>query len=537
MPLTPERQRILDQKSRDYIASMERSDKSINYDWLETDRLLILEAINDWSGRKLVEGDAVRATYSNDDPCCATKFEADELLLRLHKSPVILYPVSGFILSDSDELRFIPFTASFRMTPHINNSRADAISITEASHLRNLESAMQLWVFCAAEDCMAFLFHHMDKYGLVLEEEECVAARRILVSALQDSFSIGQVWNAIWRSVKDAAALSTRQYYNMPKAAKTLPKKIDKILSTVMHDADFNAYDRPTALPMGAVLTLLSIRFGIHDAMPGKQVREKLADDAALAPRDTSDEDASDAITTVTCGTMYFHRRFTDVDRMILKCFSGMTFETEEPTWDADTTYGQLEFSVDNRYTFDGKAFIRQLFAMMNVPVPSTEDIARFAKVAQDYNQKTGRFVDESGWSGAISDALARMGVEKNAAERIGDGVCYVVSIDDVIGLAQDIPLTAGLCAIRERYAYISGNYIEHLDHLRAGDLTLSISGQDFEPYTQDLDMVTDIVEQDLESLATRIADALSTNLISSRDSYQKARLLALIGEKLRTGN
>jgi len=377
----------------------------------------------------------------------------------------------------------------------------------------------------------------MENHGLVLEEEECVAARRILASALQNRFSIGQVWNAIWRSVKDAAALSTRQYYNLPKAARTLPKKIDKILSVAIHDADFEAYARPTALPMGAVLTLLSVRFGIHDAMPGQQVREKLANDAALAPRDSSDEDAFDAITTVTCGTMYFHPSFTDVDRMILKCFSGITFETEEPTWDAGGTYGQLQFSVDNRYAFDGKAFIRQFFAMMNVPVPSTEDIARFAKAAQDYNQKTGRFVDESGWSGAISDALAKMGVEKNAAERISKGVRYVVSTDDVVGLAQDIPLTAGLCAIRERYAYISADYIEHIDHLRTGDLTLSISEQDFEPYSQDLDMVTDILEQNLDRLATRIADALSTNLISSRDSDQKARLLALIGEKLRTGN
>jgi len=252
MPLTPERQRILDQKSHGYIASMERDDQNTDYSRLETDRLLILEAINDWSGRRLVEGDEVTVTYSGDDPCCATMFEASELLLRLHKSPVILYPVSGFSLSDTDDLRFTRLMASFRMAPHINNSRADAIGITEASHIQDLESAMQLWVFCASEDCMAFLFHHMENHGLVLEEEECVAARRILASALQNRFSIGQVWNAIWRSVKDAAALSTRQYYNLPKAARTLPKKIDKILSVAIHDADFEAYARPTALPMGA---------------------------------------------------------------------------------------------------------------------------------------------------------------------------------------------------------------------------------------------------------------------------------------------
>ncbi|MBI2240655.1 MAG: hypothetical protein HYU59_07620, partial [Magnetospirillum gryphiswaldense] len=165
MALSRQRQEILKKKSDEYIESMENVGCWLDYRRVEADRLLVLEALNDWSGRALSDGRDIKITYGCDDPCCATEFELNELVRRMHKSPVILYPVKGFSLSDEDNLRFSFQASSLRMTVHTSGSRADGVAIAETTHIRDLEAAMRLWVFCATEDCMAYLYHQMDTHG------------------------------------------------------------------------------------------------------------------------------------------------------------------------------------------------------------------------------------------------------------------------------------------------------------------------------------------------------------------------------------
>jgi len=106
MSLSKERQALLKQKSDHYIASMEAPGNGVAYSRVATDKLLILEALNDWSGRLLAEGGDIKLNFGCDDPACASRFELCELLKRMHAAPVILYPVSGFTLGDDDEPRF-----------------------------------------------------------------------------------------------------------------------------------------------------------------------------------------------------------------------------------------------------------------------------------------------------------------------------------------------------------------------------------------------------------------------------------------------
>ncbi|MBK0413129.1 hypothetical protein JD974_01800 [Chromobacterium haemolyticum] len=532
MPHSPARQALLKQKANEYIASMEASDRDINYNRLETDRLLMLEAINDWTGRTLAEGADIKVTYGGDDPCCATEDELNELVRRLHNVPVVLYPVSGFSLSDKDELRFSFQASSFRMVPYASGSRADGIAIAEAKHIRDVEAAMQLWVFCATEDCMAYLDLQMDIHGLFLEEEERAATRRIITSFLQDQFSIGQIWNAIWRSVKDAAALSTRKYYNYAKAAQTIPKKIDKVLINAAGDPTFAAYERIAATPLGAVLTLFLHRFGVNDSTAGSQVRAKLTVDASQSTPEEVEEEEIDVGRGLIQGTMFFHRQFTELDRLVLSCFKGLEIELQEPEWDENHEIGRLCYSLADIYAFDGHAFANKLFDLLHIVMPSNEDIARHAAAASEYKERTHEWVDVTGWSWALSEAMVNGGVASKNAAHISSVIRYPAAPDEVVQMIRYIPAFAGLCAIRVNQAYVNADYIEKSDSLCVGDFNFSIPEGHLEPVGCDQDIVLSVATQNLEHLSNLIANSIWRS-ISCWNDNQRRLLLSHIAQKL----
>lgn len=530
MALSPQRQALLKKKSDEYVESMENAGDTLNYNRIEADRLLMLEAFNDWSGRALSEGRNVKFTYGCDDPCCATEFELGELVRRMHKSPVILYPVSGFSLSDQDDLRFGFQASSFRMTAHTSGSRADGVSIAQTTHIRDLDAAMRLWVFCATEDCMAYLYQQMDTHGLFLEEEERAAVRQIITSSLQERFSIGQVWNAMWRSVRDAAALSTRQYYNNAKAARTLPKKIDKVLTNAISDPAFGPYDRIAATPMGAVLSLFRKRFGTEDWTTGGQVRAKLAADAALAPQ--LEGNGFDNGRGLVRGTFYFLRQFTELDRMVLSCFDGLDLDAQEPEWDESHVLGKICYSFGDIYAFDGKAFGKQLLARLDVSPPSDEDLARHAALARKYRAESGKWADESGWMGALSEALVEGGVAVEDARKIAGTILWPSDPENVSRIVRCVPLPAGLCATRVDYAHVYTDYIEKFDQLCVGDFAFSIPEEQLGPDGCDQDIVISVVTDNVDRLATLVSSSILRS-ISSDSCEKRSRLLALVAGKL----
>jgi hypothetical protein len=532
MTLSQKRQALLKQKGDEYIATMEAPGRGINYNRIETDRLLILEAINDWSGRVLVEGGDIKLTYGCDDPSCASEYELNELARRMHSSPTVLYPVSGFSLSDEEDLRFGYRVSSYRMMSHTSESRSDAIRIVEAQRIRDVEAAIQLWAFCATEDCMVYLYHYMDSHGLFLEEGERSAVRRIITSSLQEHFSIGQIWNAMWRSVKDAAALSTRQYYNNAKAAKTIPKKIDKVLMSAASDPNFEAYERPAATPLGAVLTLFYYRFGINDATTGAQVRAKLTADAALATPEEPDDEEFDEGRGLVRGTMFFLHQFTEFDRLVLSCFNGLRIERQEPEWDEKHVIGRLDYSLDNVYAFNGQIFADKLFALMRVAPPSSEDIARHAAAAKEQNARIGGFADESGWSWALSEALEKGGMSSEDAGRVGLVIRYPATPDEVARIVRYIPVLAGLSAIRVDFAHVYSDFIEKSDRLCVGDFTFAIPEEHLEPDGCDRDIVIDVAARNFNHLAVLITTSILRS-ISCENDEQKAQLLTLVAKNL----
>lgn len=64
------------------------------------------------------------------------------------------------------------------------------------------------------------------------------------------TYSVAAIWNAIWKVVRDAAAPSRTEFYNLPRAAQTLPGKMKRLLEKVRkRDATLKPWDRPPLRP------------------------------------------------------------------------------------------------------------------------------------------------------------------------------------------------------------------------------------------------------------------------------------------------
>lgn len=531
MPLSPERQTLLEQERDAYLAKMEAPDSALNYAWQSADRLLALEAINDWSGRTLAEGGDVMLTVGCDDPCCATYAERDALLALLHKSPVMLYPVSGFGLSDTDDLTFSYSKSSFRMPPQIGGTTADGIRVAEKIHIDDVDLAMHLWVTCATESCMAYLCSEMDKHNLHLEAEDTSAIRGIVKSSIQDRFSQGQIWNAMWRSVKDAAALSTRQYYNSAKAAKTLPRKIDSVLTQAAESLDsFDAYDRVKSNPIGAVLTLFLHRFGIHDRTTGAEVRSKLSTDAALS----SPKESTTTQTEHSCvkGSFYFSDEPTPLDQLILSCFSDIKLDVESPTLEDDQGLRRIDFSLKGPYSFDKKAFGTQLLPMLGAVPPTREDISRHELAAAEAIANGEEFVDASGRQEAFIECLTNVGIPRRLAISVYYRTHYPSDPSDVVRLATRLPLQSAIAAVRWDGASIYAEGLEHSSELEAGGWRISIPEINLEPAGDDRAVIEAIASENYDRLAAIISTGFCRS-ISSDDPTRYATLLRMIARQM----
>ena len=533
MNVSTDRKALLKEKADSYIAQMEASGTGVNYNGVTTDRLLILEALNDWSGRLLAEGGDLKPTYECDDPACATQYEMDSLIARMHAAPVLCYPVSGFSLADDDGLRFNRTLSSYRLTPHAGGSRTDAIGIAESSHIQDVDAAMNLWGLCSTEDCLAYLNYQMAEHGLYFGDDELSTTRQIIVSALLTTFSIGQVWNAIWRSVRDAAALSARPYYNVAKAAKTIPKKIDKVLTQHAGDrGGFADYDRLASLPMGAVLTLLLSRFGIEDDSRGPEVRAKFTADAALAPkRPTTNVDPDEGRALVS-GTFFFLGDIHSQDRMLLSCFDSIQTDTLEPEWDESHTIGRLGFTLSDLYAFDGQAFLRKYLAAHGVPEPTPDDISRHAAAAEARKAMGSDREDVSGHSGAMEEVLLKTGITPDAVPHIHCLLRYPLAPEDVLRMLHHLPDEWGLIAVRSDFAHVYGDFFERSDGFYTSSFSLLFPEERMEPAGCDADLLMALATGDFDKIAELVASTIIRS-VDMENGDLKRQVLQRVSQRL----
>lgn len=523
---------LLKAKADDYVSGIEAGSSRVDFDRLGTDRLLIVDAFNTWSGGALGEAAEVQFTYTGADPTCATYEELLDLLGRL-RDPWLMYPVSGFLLAEEDEsLKFRHFDAAYRLHRHTDGSRASAVNIAQARHIADVESAHKLWAFCAVEDCMAYLQNQLSIYSLSLEDEDEQATRRVFTSALQENFSIAQLWNAIWRCVKGAASLSKRQYWNSTKAARTIPKQIDKVLTEALNDPGFEHYRRHAETPAGAVLTLFRDRFGVADWTVGRRVREILAADAALAPPngqrvDPAEDENDYQEHSLTQVSMHFLGEFTSLDRLVVECFFDVPPDGLEPTWDDAGELGCIEFTFGLHYCFDGSRFFDGVLKLLGVHAPTTNEVEQLAKTMPE-----NKFASDRAFADLAIGTLTDAGVSPSAARGIVFAKRYPIEVDGLAAIVRGIAFPSGLVAIRCRHATIIDDMSIQDDRLSVGEYSFAFPQAAFEPEGDDRALVKAVVANQTEELSGMLARAVSASIRAQTDVEQSA-LLVQVANKL----
>lgn len=522
---------LLHRRVAEYLAEMEAPAKRVDYTRVSTDRLLLIEALHDWSGRLFGEGGEIYLTHGCDDPCCATAEERTQITRLLHANDgVIIYPISAFSLSDKHELKFNQAQSAFRMLAHSDGSCASAVGIAEASRVKDIQAAARLWTMSAVEDCMAYLAYQLERHGLCLESPEERAARGILTSALQGRFAAGQVYNAIWRTAKDAAAYSTRQYASRAKAAEYVPRRLDQVLAKAAAAlASFPHYGRVTPVPMGAVLTLFQQRFGIGHETSGHQVMDILTADAP----DFEPDDQSDSSRSAVVGTFHFLDTFSPLDQLVVAHFKATWLSSPTPQWEeASGGYGHIGFTLAGLYDFDGQAFVQDLLPLLEVDSPSAADLLRHAEQALIDKDAGEEYVDTSGRTQALDEALEKAGYSVGLRSGIANLARFPVEPSEVLQRVRQLPLPSGLVAIRSDHAYIYGDCVEQSSCLRVDDLQISIPESVFHPEGNDRSIVTAVARQDEDGMTDLLGTGV-TRLIYCDDAAKRAQVFRALSRKL----
>lgn len=509
---------LLKQKVDAHIAAMEGS--GTDFTRAPKDQLLIIEALNNWSVGSLGEGKNVSFTHNGINPTFATPEEFQEIISRVHRYPALLYPVSGFFLSnDSESVKIKGLDASYRLRAHTDNSRTSAVNIAKSKQISDNEACHQLWLFCATEDCVAYLKHQMETYRLLFEEKEDADVRLAISHFLQDQFSPGQVRNAIWRSVRNAAALSKRQYFNSAKAAKTIPRHIRKVLTEASNDMSLRSYDRIADPPVGAVLMLFHQKLGIDDKTSGINVRKALAAAAAPASEKAKISDKDDRKIpekALVRGTIYFSKRYTEFDRFALSCIEGLQLNPKSPDWDDTGELGRMNFTASDLYAFNGRKFFHAVCRLLSIQLPSKNEVTQRA-----LSMPEDRWAHETAYDELTSEALVAAGVTLAAARQICWVNRYPIEHEELVIMLQGTPIPSGLMAIRVKYADLSDKRGLLKDVIASGNYIFKFPELSFESEDDDRDIATSVLSGDTERLARKLATATARSIRCGSEADQ----------------
>ncbi|MFJ1541693.1 hypothetical protein ACIODS_24410 [Micromonospora chalcea] len=122
------------------------------------------------------------------------------------------------------------------------------------------------WDRVMLEESLAYLELCMDDHRLEFNPGE--RTKDVLSSAL-NSFSLGQVYNFVWRAVRDSAAYYQRGGVTRLQAANSTIGRIERVAERALAEKwEVKAYRRDRRLPWSAVSTTLFTTFlGLGDAM------------------------------------------------------------------------------------------------------------------------------------------------------------------------------------------------------------------------------------------------------------------------------
>ena len=327
-------------KLRDQVGAFaeRQANLVVNYHELDDDIAILTLALARTLGPKFFSG-----IFHLSDCKSLSPTNYDSFAIKLHSAEVIAADVAkskkgAFYLDDEGRLCWYPAMAALFMIPEVSRGKDEgALDILQMRTIAGGEKVKKLWMEYAVEECMAYLDHQTSSHDLRLSSGDADEMRAALHRALS-TFSIAELWSAIWRVTKDAAALSTQAYYNKPKAAATIPGKLTRFLEKVAKgDKNVGQWDRPHNQPAGTIGQIFGEIFGIDENTPADLVAERLAHGkGTTGDRDLANEFQDDyGFIGFTAGEIFVRKEgFTPLDRVALRALNASVWTDSAQTAD-----------------------------------------------------------------------------------------------------------------------------------------------------------------------------------------------------------
>lgn len=250
------------------------SSVTFDYDALPDDVVLILLAIN-----AVVEPRLVQGTFSLRDCDDLAPLGSDEFVLRLLHEGYLLQDYYGakpgaYYLQDG-ELWRKNYQIEVYLPPDMTHGRGlSSLELLEEHRFSESERLTNLWLDYAVRDVLRYLLDQCAIYNHELDNEAIEKIKITIRNGLR-TYSAAQLWSVMWKAVKDAASLASREYYNRQKAAATIPNKIRKLLEAADQEGAISrSWDRPQHHIAGSLGMIFSNLFGVDEYSPGSKVIE-----------------------------------------------------------------------------------------------------------------------------------------------------------------------------------------------------------------------------------------------------------------------
>lgn len=232
--------------------------------------------------------------FTQDDCCLIAPTNVDGFIEKLVEcNAIIVRPdlcPPGTYLLEGDQLSYYPSRAVYQLTTATTPQSPEAVTAGLRQRSFSESPALaDLWLDFAAAECVRYMRDQAKAHSLPVDRD---LERQIFstVRVAAETYSVAEIWNVIWKVVRDAASLSRRDYYNPSKAAVTLPGKIKRLIEKVKRgEASIKPWNRPDLQPSGTLGDLFVEMFGIDENTSGTHAMALL-----MPPADTSASESPD---------------------------------------------------------------------------------------------------------------------------------------------------------------------------------------------------------------------------------------------------
>jgi hypothetical protein len=253
-------------------------EETCDYGSIPDDLALLLVALEKAINPRLLSGSFMRS-----DCRSLQSVDSGNLIQRLWAAKLIVDLPSkatlGAYFLKNGQVWHSPDKVTYVFVPDaLSGKNEEAFTVLTTRDFCDYPAIRQLWLDYALSDCMAYFFEQTATHGLDTSSEANAEISSTLRTAL-DKYSVAQLWSVIWKIVRDAASLSTREYYNKAKAAATIPGKIKRNLEQVARgNVHLKDWTRPIDQPAGTLGDVFYEYFGINENTLGSTVQEMFSE-------------------------------------------------------------------------------------------------------------------------------------------------------------------------------------------------------------------------------------------------------------------